>query len=110
LSQIARAPEERKEHANQAQKYGEIALENVVNCGDECMAAQLEFFLACVTVWKVYLHIKQHESESDSSADCESAQLLLYNRMEKLKDYPKLDTSWYEGQVRTYVGYLTGAQ
>jgi hypothetical protein len=109
LSQIARATEERIEHADQAQKYGEIALENVVKCGDECMAAQVEFFLACVTAWKVYLHVRDDVSGSDSSADSESAQMLLVNRMEKLKEYPALDVGWYKEQVRTYIRYLTGA-
>jgi hypothetical protein len=109
LSQIARTTEERMKHANQAQKYGEVALENVVNCGDQCMAAQVQFFLACVTAWKVYLNIKEHAAGSDNTPDSERAQLLLFNRMEKLKDYPTLDVGWYERQVRTYVGYLTGA-
>jgi hypothetical protein len=109
LSQKARTTEKRMEYANQAQKYGEVALENVVNCGDECMAAQVEFFLACVTAWKVYLNIREHAAASDDSPDSERAQLLLFNRMEKLKEYPTLDAGWYERQVRTYVGYLTGA-
>jgi hypothetical protein len=37
LSQITRSLSERKEHAEQAQRYGEAALENVTTCGDTCM-------------------------------------------------------------------------
>ena len=108
LSQISRAPEERKEHADQAKKYGETALENVVKSGDECMAAQVEFLLACVTAWKVYLLLKSHGSEQGGNVDTESVQTLLLKRKEKLQEYPQLDAAWYEEQARTYTRYLTG--
>lgn len=108
LSQIVRVPEERKEHAEKAQKYGETALENVVKCKDECMAAQVEFLLACVTAWKVYLQTKDVAINPDRSVEVDNTQLLLMRRMEALRGYPKLDMSWYEGQVRTYVGYMAG--
>ncbi|KAL6706652.1 hypothetical protein ACN47E_005194 [Coniothyrium glycines] len=108
LSQITRASEERREHAEQAQKYGEIALENVTKCGDECMATQVEFLLACVIAWKMYLLDKNKGAQLDNGADTVAVQLMLLRRLEKLKEYPRLDAGWYEGQVRIYTGYLTG--
>jgi hypothetical protein len=108
LSQVSRAHEERVEYACQAQKYGEVALENVMKSGDDCMAAQVEFLLACTTVWKVYLQIKAGGSGTKERDEVEIAQLLLLQKMERLRAYPKLEMEYYEGQVRTYAGYLAG--
>lgn len=109
LSQVIRAHEERIEHAAQAQKYGEVALENVMKAGDGCMAAQVEFLLACTTVWKVYLRVRSSQPEHGESPEAESAQLLLFQRLERLREYPRLPMDYYEEQVRTYAGYLTSA-
>lgn len=108
LSQIVRLAEERMQYAEQARRYGEIALENVIKSEDQCMAAQVEFLLACITAWKVYLQMRDVQREPSASFDTDSAQLLLSQRMEQLRGYSKLDMTWYEGQVRTYAGYLTG--
>jgi hypothetical protein len=103
LSQMTRPLPERKEHADQAQKYGEAALENVVKCSNDCMVAQVEFMLACVTAWKVYLRIKSGE---DGTAGREGVRVLMETRLENLSAFPKLQLEWYEEQARTYLGYL----
>jgi hypothetical protein len=103
LSQISRPLPERKEHAEQAQRYGEAALENVTTCGDTCMVAQVEFMLACVTAWKVYLRMKGGE---EGAAGQEGVRVLMETRLENLKAFPRLQIDWYESQARTYLGYL----
>jgi hypothetical protein len=103
LSQLTRALPERKDHAEQAQEYGEAALENVVQCGDYCMIAQVEFMLACVTAWKVYLRIKNGE---DGAAGSEGVRVLMEKRLSNLRAFPKVQIGWYEEQAKTYMGYL----
>jgi hypothetical protein len=103
LSQMARPLPERKDHAEQAQGYGEAALENVVQCADYCMIAQVEFMLACVTAWKVYLRMKSGE---DEAAGREGVRVLMEKRLDSLKAFPKVQIGWYEEQARTYLGYL----
>lgn len=103
LSQISRPLAERKEHADQAQGYGEVALENVMKCGDECMVAQVEFMLACVTAWKVYLRMKGGE---EGAGGREGVRVLMESRLAGLRAFPKLQMEYYEGQARTYLGYL----
>jgi hypothetical protein len=104
LSQISRPLAERKEHADQAQEYGEAALENVMTCGDACMVAQVEFMLACVTAWKVYLRTRSGE---EGAAGREGIRVLMEMRLSTLKEYRKLQIEYYEEQARTYLGYLT---
>ncbi|KAH3962123.1 hypothetical protein HBI25_217790 [Parastagonospora nodorum] len=103
LSQISRPVAERKEHADQAQGYGEVALENVMKCGDECMVAQVEFMLACVTAWKVYLRMKGGE---EGAGGREGVRVLMESRLGGLRAFPKLQMEHYEGQAKTYLGYL----
>jgi hypothetical protein len=100
---MTRPLNERREHADQAQNYGEVALENVVKAGDACMVAQVEFLLACVTAWKVYLRMKGGE---DGSAGREGVRVLMGTRLENLRRFPNVRVDWYEEQTRTYLGYL----
>jgi hypothetical protein len=103
LSQLTRPLPERKDHAEQAQEYGEAALNNVVQCGDNCMTAQAEFMLACVTAWKVYLGIKGGE---DGIAGREGVRALMERRLNCLREFPNVQIMWYEEQAKTYLGYL----
>jgi hypothetical protein len=103
LSQLSRQLPERKQHADKAQEFGEAALENVVLCGDACMGAQVEFMLACVVAWKVYLGMKGGE---DGGAEREGVRVLMGRRVDVLRAYGNLDVGWYEEQVRVYLRYL----
>lgn len=94
---------ERKEHADQAQSYGEAALENVVKAGDSCMVAQVEFLLACVTAWKVYLRMKSGEETASGRA---GVRVLMDRRLDMLSGYSNLQIDWYEAQAKTYLEYL----
>ncbi|KAH8727730.1 acyl transferase/acyl hydrolase/lysophospholipase [Phaeosphaeriaceae sp. PMI808] len=107
LSQMTRSLSERKEHAEKAQEYGEAALENVEKCGDDCMVAQVEFLLACVTAWKVYLRIKSGE---DRIAARDGVRVLMDTRLAKLREFSNVSIEWYEGQAKLYLGYLDGAR
>ncbi|KAH7378467.1 hypothetical protein DE146DRAFT_749720 [Phaeosphaeria sp. MPI-PUGE-AT-0046c] len=103
LSQMTRPLAERKDHADQAQSYGEAALENVVKAGDPCMVAQVEFLLACVTAWKVYLRMKSGE---ETASGREGVRMLMERRLDMLSGYGNLQIDWYEEQAKTYLGYL----
>jgi hypothetical protein len=103
LSQLARQLPERKTHADKAQEFGEAALENVVMCGDRCMVAQVEFKLACVTAWKVYLGMK---SGGNEEAGRNGVRLLMERRVEGLRGFGNVEIGWYEEQARVYLGYL----
>jgi hypothetical protein len=100
LSQLARPLPERKAHADRAQEFGEAALDNVVMCGDQCMVAQVEFMLACVVAWKVYLGMKSGEDGR------EGVRVLMGRRVEGLRGFGNVDVRWYEERARVYLGYL----
>lgn len=74
-----------------------------MQCGDECMVAQVEFMLACVTAWKVYLGSKSGE---ESAAGREGVRLLMRKRLSNLRLFPMLHIEEYEVQAKTYLGYL----
>ena len=105
-SQVAREAAKRKEYADQAQGYGEVALENVARCNDECMAAQMEFLLACVIAWKTYLRIRTSNDDASVGLAIDNARVLMDKRLESLRQFPKLNMERYEEQARTYLGYL----
>lgn len=107
LSMRARDGAERKEHADQARKYGETALDNVLRCEDECMAAQVQFMLACVSAWKVYLQARTSGMEPRNHPEREGIEVLIAQRLEELEKFQNLDMEAYEEQGRKYMGYLT---
>lgn len=74
-----------------------------MTCGDVCMVAQVEFMFACVTAWKVYLRMKSGE---EGATGREGVRVLMDMRLGNLRVFPKLQIEWYEGQARTYLGYL----
>jgi hypothetical protein len=98
---------ERKEHADQANKYGEVALDNVMRSGDECMIAQLQFLLLCVTVWRMYAQARISGNDPRSHPGIERVNLLMVERLDELSKFQNLDMEVYEAQARKYLGYLT---
>ena len=48
LSRLAQTDAERRQHADQARRYGEVALDNVLNAQNDVMIAHAEFSLAIV--------------------------------------------------------------
>ena len=103
----ARENVERKQHADQGREYAEKALENARKCGDDCMVAQAEFMLACTGVWKVYVAARVSRLEPSNHLNREGAEVLLEQRLEELRQFPRLDMEVYEAQTRKYLGYLT---
>ncbi|KAF2682694.1 hypothetical protein K458DRAFT_390614 [Lentithecium fluviatile CBS 122367] len=103
LSMITQNSTKRKKHAHQAREYGEVALENVTKCADECMVAQMEFLLACVTAWEMYL---QSEVDGQDHQVTENVQVLLETRLNRLRRFQELKIEFYEEQMKTYLGYL----
>jgi hypothetical protein len=106
LSQVVRVHEERKEHADQAQQYGEAALANAVKSGDMCIAAQAEFFLATITAWKIYLQLKSEGEDVNIGVERESVEILLLQRLHQLRQFPNVDIARYEAQAKAFTGYL----
>ena len=95
------------EQADEAQKYGEMALENIHKCRDSCMAAQMEFSLAIVAAWKVYLRSKSSSSaDYGGTAAREQVGMILLAKLEQIRKYRMLDVSRYEEQMRAYLRYL----
>jgi hypothetical protein len=109
LSQTSQDLRERKTYADQAQQHGECALENVLRSGDECMTVQVDFLLAVVKAWKMYLQYKQEGLRVGDGITKADVQALLQVSLDKIKTYLQLDFCRYEAQVRTYLGYLDAA-
>jgi hypothetical protein len=105
LSMMASTSTRRKGHAQQAREYGEVALENVTKCRDECMVAQMDFLLACITAWEMYL---QSEIDGRDHQVIETVQVLLETRLNRLRGFKELKIKFYEEQMKTYLGYLQG--
>jgi hypothetical protein len=101
LSMITPNPTRRKEHARNARENGEVALENVRKCRDECMVAQMEFSLACVTAWEVHL-----QPDGQDRQVKENVQVLLEIRLNRLRRFKELEIGFYEEQMKTYLNYL----
>jgi hypothetical protein len=99
LSIKARRKTERKQHANQAREYAEKAVENARKADDDCMLAQAEFMMACVSAWKIYV-------EEGALARQEVAEVMLGQKLDELRKFEHLDLSNYEDQARKYLGLL----
>jgi hypothetical protein len=98
---------ERKEHADQAHKYGEAALDNVLRSQDECMTAQVQFLLTCVTIWRMYSQARVSGNDPRSHPGIERVEVLMTERLDDLRRFTNLDMEVYEAQARKYLGYLT---
>lgn len=103
LSKKARDMSERKKLADEAREYGEAALENVVMSGDKCMVAQVEFLLACVTAWKVYLQARGSGVEPGDWQGREGVEVLMQRRLNGLRVFGNLDMERYEEQAEMYL-------
>lgn len=101
---LAPKPKKQSAHAQAAQEYGRASLQAAKESGDECMAAQVEFLLACVAAWVAHLQ-RSGDKSGDEIAKVEGD---MQNKLEKLKRYPELKMKVYEEQMRVYLGYLLG--
>lgn len=100
---LAPKPKKQTAHAKAAQEFGQAALRAANESGDSCMAAQVEFLLACVGVWTVHV-----QREGDKAEDAETrARDELQICMDRLKRYPELKMRVYEEQLKIYLGYLS---
>lgn len=106
LSMMTSDKSERKEYADQARRYGEAALDNVLRVQDECMAAQVEFMLANVDVWKIYLQACAGGVEPGRHPKRREMEELVEERLGNLRRFGNLDMNSYENQARKYLSYL----
>ncbi|KAF2815390.1 uncharacterized protein BDZ99DRAFT_459272 [Mytilinidion resinicola] len=106
LSMRAREGAERKKRADQALDYGKAALDNVLRCRDVCMIAQVQFMLACMSAWRVYLEARVSGMEPRRHPGRERVEILMAERLGELRAFQNLDMEGYEAQARKYIGYL----
>ncbi|KAF2201423.1 hypothetical protein GQ43DRAFT_440599 [Delitschia confertaspora ATCC 74209] len=101
------SPSERKEYADQAKEYGEAALINAMRVGDECMVAQIQFHLACASVWKVYLAARRAGVEPRAFPAREEVEVHVVERLGVLQRFGNLEMGWFEEQAEKFLGYLS---
>ena len=99
---LAPKPKKQTAHAKAAHEYAQAALQAAEDSGDDCMAAQVEFLLACVALWLLRL---QSESERTEQAVSKAKDELRIG-LERLKRYPEVKTRVYEEQMKVYFGYF----
>jgi hypothetical protein len=106
LSIAARDPREQKTACDQARNYGEAALDNVLSSGDACMVAQVEFLIACVSTWKMFLQSRMSGTDIRSHPRRTAMENEMEERLGGLRRFPNLDMEGYEAQAAKYLGYL----
>jgi hypothetical protein len=99
---LAPKPKKQTAHAKAAYEYAQAALQAAKDSGDDCMAAQVEFLLACVALWMLRLQSEGERAEEAVSKGKDELQICL----ERLKRYPEVRTRVYEEQMRVYLGYF----
>lgn len=99
---LAPKPKKQTAHAKAAQEYAQEALRAAKDSGDDCMAAQVEFLLACVALWLLRLQSEGERSEEAVSKAKDELNICL----ERLKRYPEVKIRVYEEQMRVYLGYF----
>lgn len=99
---LAPKPKKQTAHAKTAQEYAQEALRAAKDSGDDCMAAQVEFLLACVALWLLRLQSEGERSEEALSKAKDELNICL----ERLKRYPEVKIRVYEEQMRVYLGYF----
>jgi hypothetical protein len=103
MSILARKPEKQVAHAREAEEYGETSIINLKDCGDECMVAQVEFLLVCITAWRVYLRSRD---DGFDEAVYHDVQARMENSLNKLRRYEELKVEAFERQRDFYLGYF----
>lgn len=106
LSMAVKDPSEQMVACEQARNYGKAALDNVHNCGDDCMAAQADFLLACAETWKTVLKIRADSDDPRNWQRERDAEVLITEKLSALRMFPQLNMDWYEGQAVRYVEHL----
>lgn len=105
LSMLVRARAKQKDFAFEAQQYGEASLANLKRLGDECMIAQVEFLLVCITAWQMYLRSRD---EGPDDAVYHDVQAQLENSLKKLRRFEALNIQHFQKQRDVYLAYLQG--
>jgi hypothetical protein len=99
---LAPKPKKQTAHAKAALEYAQAALQAAKESGDNCMAAQVEFLLACVALWLLRLQSESERSDEAVSKAKDELQICI----ERLKPYPEVKIKVYEEQMRVYLGYF----
>jgi hypothetical protein len=104
LSQITRDLSAQRTHAEDAKQYGTSALQNVKKVGDACMIAQIEFLVACVETWSVYIRsTRDRVWDITVIKDQEAA---LVERLSALQQYPNLNLRLFEEKAKKFLRYM----
>lgn len=106
LSMATKDPSEQMAVCEQARNYGKAALDNVINCGDDCMAAQADFLLACADTWKVVLQVRQDDGNPRNWQQRRNAEVVMHEKLDVLRRFPQLNMDWYEAQAVKYLEHL----
>lgn len=101
-SNLAPRPKKQTAHAEAAREYAQAALQAAKESEDDCMAAQVEFLLACVALWLLRLQSDGERSEEVVSKAKDELQICT----ERLKRHPEVQIRVYEEQMRAYLAYF----
>lgn len=106
MSMAVKEPGEQMAACEQARNYGKAALDNVLKCGDDCMAAQADFLLGCAETWKVILQIRADSGNPRNWQRKKDAEVLITEKLSALRVFPQLNVDWYEAQAVKYIEHL----
>lgn len=100
LSQKSPDAQSRMSYADDAMNYGTAALQNARRTGDAFMIAQVEFLVACVKAWSVYMRAK--DDRVWDVAAVKEAEEGLVERLSALQGFGRLEMSGFELQARKF--------
>jgi hypothetical protein len=106
LSMKSRKPKDRKDSLDHARQYGQIALSNTIQCGDQWMEAQVRFSLACVEAWAVCLDASERREAPGHHPRKRDVEVRMRERLEDLRRFEGLQMGIFEGQVEKFEGFL----
>ncbi|KAJ4295580.1 hypothetical protein N0V90_007593 [Kalmusia sp. IMI 367209] len=97
---------ERRQHADQALEYGQAALDNCVRINNQTMVVQVQFMLAALGIWRVYIQAKASGAEPRFCLGREDALTQMHHVLNALKSIPNMDHAGYEEEARYYAKWL----
>ena len=103
MSVLARTAEKQMSHAKEAEQHGGTSIANLKDSGDECMVAQVEFLLVCITAWTMYLRSKNDGLDEAVYHDMEAR---MENSLHRLRQFEQLGMNAFAKQRDYYLAYL----
>jgi hypothetical protein len=103
MSILVRTAEKQSSHANEAEQYCDTSITNLKDSGDECMVAQVEFLLVCITAWRMYLGSRYDGPDEAIYHDVEAR---MENSLDKLRRFKELNMEAFVKQRNFYLAYL----